>query len=152
MKHVGRCILVSFMVLCAGGCSLLAPPPDLDVRTEKTSANGVYLVSMHRTEAAALNQIHAWEIVVTSGAGQPVDDVRFTLSGGMPQHFHSFPTKPRVTGALGRGRYVLGGVKFSMSGWWQFKLDLAGSRGSDTVVFNTVIGEQGTTLPQSELK
>ncbi|UUZ55295.1 FixH family protein [Massilia sp. H-1] len=61
----------------------------------------------------------------------------------MPQHHHGFPTKPHVTEALGDGRYLLDGVKFSMTGWWQFKLKVESGSGSDLVVFNTVVNDPG---------
>ena len=41
-----------------------------------------------------------------------------TVDGGMPQHGHGFPTRPRVTRDLDDGTYLLEGMKFSMTGWW----------------------------------
>jgi hypothetical protein len=50
-----------------------------------------------------------------------------------------------VTDNLGNGKYVLDGVKFSMSGWWQMKLQIDAAQGSDVVEFNTVVPERAPT-------
>jgi hypothetical protein len=57
----------------------------------------------------------------------------------MPQHGHGFPTQPRATRELEKGRYLLEGMKFSMPGWWEIKLKVDAAAGHDEVTFNTVI-------------
>jgi hypothetical protein len=59
----------------------------------------------------------------------------------MPQHGHGFPTHPKVTKELGDGRYLLEGMKFSMSGWWEIKLKIESAVGTDNITFNTVISQ-----------
>jgi hypothetical protein len=56
----------------------------------------------------------------------------------MPEHNHGFPTEPEITEASG-GDYLLEGVKFSMAGWWELKLDITAGDQSDTVTFNVVL-------------
>lgn len=142
MNRLFHLAAAAVLAVAASGCALLTPPDDLDVRLTKPSADGRYLVSLRPLEEhAAINHIHAWEIRVSTSAGQAVSDARIGVSGGMPQHHHGFPTNPRVTEALGDGRYVLDGVKFSMTGWWQIKLQLDSAKGSDLVVFNTVVAD-----------
>jgi hypothetical protein len=68
-----------------------------------------------------------------------VRQARIGVDGGMPQHGHGLPTKPRVTRELGDGRYLIEGMKFSMTGWWEIKLAVQGDRGADKVTFNTVV-------------
>jgi hypothetical protein len=58
----------------------------------------------------------------------------------MPQHGHGLPTRPRITRELEDGTYLLEGMKFSMTGWWEVKLDIQGPQGPDRVTFNTVVG------------
>ncbi|PIL45678.1 hypothetical protein CR105_06255 [Massilia eurypsychrophila] len=72
-------------------------------------------------------------------APAPVVDAKIAFSGGMPQHGHGYPTRPAVTANLGEGRYRLSGMKFSMSGWWEMKLNIGSTLGADQVVFNTVV-------------
>lgn len=137
-----RVVVAAILALAATGCAMQAPPADLDVRLTKPSAEGRYLVSLRQLEAhPAINHIHAWEIRVTSATGEAVSDAHIGVSGGMPQHHHGFPTSPRVTEALGDGRYLLDGVKFSMTGWWEIKLQVESAKGSDLVVFNTVVAD-----------
>jgi hypothetical protein len=38
---------------------------------------------------------------------------------------------------------VLDGMKFSMPGWWDLKLDLQGPAGADQVAFNIVLDASG---------
>lgn len=76
---------------------------------------------------------------MTLPSGQPVTGAQIAVDGGMPQHFHGFPTKPRVTKELGDGRYLMEGVKFSMNGWWEIKLRIAAVEGTDKVTFNVVL-------------
>lgn len=123
-------------------CSLFQPPADLDLRLTRPSQQGMYTVSVRPlVESPVINSIHAWEIAITARDGKPVDDARIAFSGGMPQHGHGYPTRPRVTGQMGQGRYRLDGVKFSMSGWWEMKLDVQSAHGTDQIVFNTVVAK-----------
>jgi hypothetical protein len=80
--------------------------------------------------------------------GSAVNNASVSFDGGMPQHGHGFPTSPRISGGEG-GDYRIDGIKFSMGGWWEIKLAINGALGSDTVTFNTVLGEQGLQLPKT---
>ena len=68
---------------------------------------------------------------------------RIEVDGGMPQHGHGLPTRPQVTRELPGGGYLIEGMKFSMSGWWEVKLAIEGPAGADRVTFNTVVAEPG---------
>ena len=59
-----------------------------------------------------------------------------TIDGGMPQHGHGLPTRPRVTKDLGNGVYEISGLRFNMGGWWELKLTITTPAGTDTVTFN----------------
>jgi hypothetical protein len=37
------------------------------------------------------------------------------------------------------GTYLLEGMKFSMTGWWEIKLAIQSAEGNDKVTFNTVV-------------
>jgi hypothetical protein len=49
------------------------------------------------------------------------------------------PTRPQVTEELAEGTYLLEGMKFSMTGWWEIKLAIDSPEGVDKVTFNTVV-------------
>ena len=75
-------------------------------------------------------------VAITDAAGAPLDNATIQIDGGMPQHGHGLPTRPRVTRALGNGLYEIEGVRFNMGGWWEFKLAISAATGSDVVTFN----------------
>jgi cytochrome c peroxidase len=87
--------------------------------------------------------MHSWQVKLATAAGVPVRGARIGVQGGMPQHGHGFPTQPRVTREIEDGTYLLEGMKFSMTGWWEVRLDIAGPAGNDRVTFNTVIDAAG---------
>jgi hypothetical protein len=73
---------------------------------------------------------------IADADGRAVESATLTIDGGMPEHGHGLPTRPRMTRAVSAGTYQIEGVRFNMGGWWEFKLAIAGSRGADTVTFN----------------
>jgi hypothetical protein len=122
----------------AMGCS--TPPKDLDLSLDKPSAAGMYRVALvPPAQAPAINQLHSWKVKLATPDGAPVHGARFAVDGGMPQHGHGLPTQPRVTRELADGTYQLDGMKFSMTGWWEVKLDIQGPQGPDKITFNTVV-------------
>ena len=78
-------------------------------------------------------------VAILDSAGTPVDNATIQIDGGMPEHGHGRPTRPRVTRALGNGRYEVEGVRFNMGGWWEFTLAISAPSGSDTVTFNLAL-------------
>jgi hypothetical protein len=78
-------------------------------------------------------------VVVTDSAGHAVDGATIAIDGGMPQHGHGLPTRPRVTSNLGDGLYEIAGVRFNMGGWWELSLEISGPLGSDKVTFNLAL-------------
>ena len=117
-----------------------SPKPELDQSRSRTTANGIYMAAIE-PEAREIKQgvLHAWILTVKRSDGQPVDDARITVDGGMPEHNHGLPTSPEVTQHLAEGRYRVEGMKFSMSGWWELKFDISAAAGTDSVTFNRVL-------------
>lgn len=124
------------------GC--MSPPKELDLALTRPSIDRKYLVTLQPPASpAAINQLHAWQVKLSTPAGTPVAHARITVDGGMPQHGHGLPTQPQVTRELPDGRYLIEGMKFSMSGWWEIKLAIDGPAGADRLTFNTVVAESG---------
>ena len=73
---------------------------------------------------------------VTDINGNLIENANILIDGGMPQHNHGLPTKPRVTKNLGQGDYQIEGLRFNMGGWWEVKLFISSEFGEDTVIFN----------------
>jgi hypothetical protein len=91
----------------------------------------------------AINQMHAWQVRVHKPDGEPVSKAAIAFDGGMPQHMHGYPTKPRVTREVAPGVYALEGMKFSMTGWWDMRLTIQSGAVTDDAVFNVVVEEAG---------
>jgi hypothetical protein len=70
-----------------------------------------------------------------------VEDAEIEFEGGMPAHDHGFPTQPRVTRYLGGGAYLVEGVKFNMTGWWEFSFEIRAGGRSDVARFNVVVAD-----------
>lgn len=128
--------------LSLGAC--VTPPTDLDLSLQHPSRQGRFVVRMDPPATGpAINQMHTWQVRVNTAEGSPIADARIGFDGGMPQHGHGFPTKPRVTRELSPGVYVLEGVKFSMTGWWDMRLDIRAADAADTAVFNVIVDNHG---------
>jgi len=140
MNH--KLLSASTLAIALAACA--APPSHLDLSLRHASAQGRYLVQLEPPAAApAINQIHSWQIKLAAPDGQPVRHARIAVDGGMPQHGHGLPTRPQVTRELADGTYLMEGMKFSMTGWWEIKLAIQAAEGADTVVFNTVVEQPG---------
>ena len=91
------------LALLTPACSSL--PTDLDRSLRHPSAEGKFMVQMEPPAVdPAINQMHAWQVRLQAHDGAPVSQARIAFAGGMPQHGHGFPTKPRVTREAGARR------------------------------------------------
>lgn len=102
----------------------------------RSSTAGRYVATLEPAKPLHPRQMQTVRVTVLDTEGRAIDDAEISVGGGMPQHGHGLPTRPRVTRNLGDGIYEIEGVRFNMGGWWEFKLAIAGSRGADTVTFN----------------
>ena len=126
------------------GC--MSPPKDLDLALTRPSVDNNYVVTLQPPASpVAINQLHAWQVKLASPTGASVSNARIKVDGGMPQHGHGLPTRPQVTRELADGGYLIEGMKFSMTGWWEIKLAIDGPAGADRVTFNTVVAEPGAS-------
>ncbi len=122
----------------------MSPPQGLDLALTRPSAGARYVVTLQPPEQpAAIHQLHAWQVRLSTPAGAPVAHARIQVDGGMPQHGHGLPTRPQVTRELPGGVYLIEGMKFSMTGWWEIRLAIDGPAGADRVTFNAVVAERG---------
>lgn len=134
---VSAVLLAIVLAVIAYMMIAMAPPSDLDLSRSRTTAKGLFAVEIApENPAFERNMLHSWIVTVNTPAGEPVEDAQITVDGGMPQHGHGLPTAPQVTASLGEGRYRIEGVRFNMSGWWEFKLHIKAAVGEDDVIFN----------------
>ena len=128
--------IVALSVL-AVGCGHFRQAPSPDIQLVKASAHGLYRASVRPdVTPIPVRRLQRWTLHLDTVDGQPVDTATISMDGGMPQHGHGLPTKPRVTRALGNGDHLIEGVKFNMGGWWVVKFAITTTAGSDTVTFN----------------
>ena len=131
-----------FVIASIAGC---ATPNDLDLSLQHATVDGKYIVTLQPPATPpAINQIHSWQVLVSTPAGQPVSQARIAVDGGMPQHGHGLPTRPQIRATAGDSHYVLEGMKFSMTGWWEIKLAIQTPEGADKVKYF-----EGTPIPTS---
>lgn len=102
----------------------------------RASASRQFTATLQPDQPFRPRRMHTVRVAITDAAGGPVDDATIQVDGGMPQHGHGLPTRPRVTRALGQGLYEIEGVRFNMGGWWEFRLAIHAASGSDVVTFN----------------
>ena len=102
----------------------------------RASAARQFTATLQPDQPLRPRRLQTVRVAITDAAGRPVDDATIEIDGGMPQHGHGLPTRPRVTRALGDGLYEIEGVRFNMGGWWEFKLTISALAGSDVVTFN----------------
>jgi hypothetical protein len=105
----------------------------------RVSSAGRYVATLKPAEPLRARRLQTIEVAVMDANGQAVDGAEIAIDGGMPQHGHGLPTRPRVTKKLGGGAYVIEGVRFNMGGWWEFRLAISGKAGTDTVTFNIAL-------------
>lgn len=117
---------------------LTAPKaPGLDLSREKPTQKGLYTFSIAPEGGEpSVGPMHAWVLSVSLPDGTPVEGATVAVGGGMPDHNHGLPTKPQMTQALGGGRYRVEGVKFTMTGWWVLRFEVAAQAGTDEATFN----------------
>lgn len=103
----------------------------------RSSAQGLYIATLQGAGTLQPRKMYTLQALVVDGkTGQAVTDAAITIDGGMPQHGHGLPTRPRMTKNIGSGSYEISGVRFNMGGWWELKLTITTAAGSDTVTFN----------------
>ncbi len=138
-RRRGRALLAAALAAALlTGCMLFARPPrDLDYARTRASERGLYRGTIRpQGDSIPRGRLQRWTLHLETAAGAPVDSAQVTVDGGMPQHGHGLPTKPRVTRALGGGDHLVEGLKFNMGGWWVLTFRVRGAAGADSLVFN----------------
>ncbi len=85
-------------------------------------------------EPLQINRMHSWVLHVRDESGKPVEGASIEVEGGMPEHDHGLPTRPRVTASLGNGDYKIDGMRFHMNGQWEIFVHITTDSGTSTVV------------------
>lgn len=98
---------------------------DREHAVTQPTEDGEYVTSLHSTDSSIpFKKIHNWVLHIETKDGQAVEKAKVYVFGGMPEHRHGFPTKPRVKQALGNGDYLVEGIKFNMPGVWEMRFNI----------------------------
>ena len=139
MRAFARLSLAAFALSLLTGCMLFArPPKDLDWSRTRVSEGGRYRGTIHpQGDTIPKGKLHSWTLHLESPDGTPVKVEQVAVNGGMPQHGHGLPTKPRATRRTPEGDVIVDGMKFNMGGWWvvKFTVKCAGEA-TDSLTFN----------------
>ena len=100
------------------------------------SENKKYRVTLYsKVFPLPMQKIHSWVAHIETADGKPLEKATIYIHGGMPQHRHGFPVQPRVEKNLGNGNYLIKGVKFSMIGDWEMRLNIKEPTVRDRAIF-----------------
>lgn len=134
----GRISAAFAIAFLLSGCMISAQSPrDLDYSRTRSSEGDVYRGTIHPAgDSIPEGKLQSWTLHLETARGASVDAASVSVDGGMPQHGHGLPTKPKVTLALGNGNYLVEGLKFNMGGWWVVKFHVTSAAGNDSLVFN----------------
>jgi hypothetical protein len=134
---------IAVLAFGASACGLLAMARGVERPAEaefglgpRASANQVYKATLQPRQPLRLRRLQTVPVLIVDGNGRPVDSAAISVDGGMPEHLHGLPTRPRIGRALGGGVYEIEGLRFSMGGWWELKLAIESPAGADSVTFN----------------
>ncbi|MBX9601702.1 MAG: FixH family protein [Bryobacteraceae bacterium] len=118
------------------GTGVQKPPAGEFGLGPRASAHGRYVATLTPDRQLRPRRMLSVRVTVMDGNGRPVSDASLTIAGGMPEHGHGLPSRPRVTRNLGEGSYEIEGVRFNMGGWWEFKVSIEAGGLADTITFN----------------
>lgn len=111
-----------------------------DATTTVLSADKKYRVTLYsNTFPIPMQKIHSWTTRIERADGTHVKKAKIYIHGGMPEHRHGFPVTPRVQKYLGDGKFLIEGVKFSMIGDWEMRLNIKEETVRDRAVFKIKI-------------
>ena len=136
-RSIASAVALASIAALMSACMMFAKPPaDLDYSRTRESAGGAYRATIIPAgDSIPQGRLHSWTLHLETAAGVPVDSAQVAVDGGMPQHGHGLPTRPRAR-AVGRGDYAIDGMKFNMGGWWVVKFRVQSGAGSDSLLFN----------------
>jgi hypothetical protein len=129
--------LAALVMASACAAKMASRPADLDYSLIQSTSGGHYRASLEPQKSPIpVGAMHTWTVTVETPAGTPVDAAAISIGGGMPQHGHGLPTRPKVTKNLGNGKYLIEGMKFNMTGWWILSVSIDGPEGAEKATFN----------------
>jgi hypothetical protein len=98
---------------------------------------GRYRVTLNgELDPPLINRMHGWTLTLVDQSGAPVDGAAIEVEASVPIINRVMPTAPRVTRALGGGRYRVDGMKFDMAGRWRVEVFIGSGPDRDRVALD----------------
>lgn len=110
----------------------------VDTSPRRVTREGRYVVEVLDRPAPKIGDFQTWRIGLTTPDGKPVSSARINVKGGMPEHGHGLPSKPKVQAGKTAGEYEINGLQFGMSGWWEVTFYISSERRDDSVSLNLI--------------
>jgi hypothetical protein len=112
------------------------PPAEAFGTGPRMSDGGLYQVGLETGAPLRPREMRTIQVHVRSPGGVPVEAALVSVDGGMPEHGHGLPTRPRAVPNGAPGVHDIEGLRFNMGGWWELRLTVAGPGGTDSVTFH----------------
>ena len=107
-----------------------------DKLTGVSRSGQFHLMIESELDPIVINRIHRWVLRVETADGHPVSGAQITIQGGRPEHNHGLPTVPHVTASPDAGGYLIEGIRFHMSGYWELEFTISTGKDEDTVLIS----------------
>lgn len=145
-NRAGKLALIVLATLATASCTMVmhtlkngivsAPAQSEFGLGPRVSRGGTFTATVQPEAPLRKGTLQKVRLLVVDSAGQPVRAATVTIDGGMPQHGHGLPTKPRVSPTTVDGEYLVEGLRFNMGGWWELRFAVVGATATDSVTFN----------------
>ena len=141
MLFARTAIVTALITASPAAAASCARPDNIDLSLGRESVHGIFRVEVVSGQIPIpMSKLHQWSVRLSGADGNPIAGATIEVDGGMPEHGHGLPTVPRAEAGGSPGTYVIKGMKFSMPGWWELKLDIRAPDGrTDKVTFNLVL-------------
>ncbi len=83
-----------------------------------------------------LNKAHSWRLKIEAQDGSPVDDADISVVFGIPANKNNTVAKSENVQNMGRGKFIIEGVIFTMPGQWEIWINIVVASRQDKVVFS----------------
>jgi hypothetical protein len=130
-------VLLSLAIVACAPENMVEPPSEPEFgMASRHSAGGSFVATLDVTPPVRIGHFLSARLHIVDRAGRPVEGAMVQIDGGMPQHGHGLPTRPRASHEPMGGTYVIDGLKFNMGGWWQVRIAIVAGAAADSVIFN----------------
>lgn len=117
-----------------------AVPAELNLNKVVLSKSGTYKVEYKVIgDTVPFEKLHDWLLSIADKAGAPVEGAQLEITAFMPAHQHGAKTTPKMTRHFGKGKHLIEGMYFNMTGWWVVRITIKRGDLTDQAEFNIAI-------------